>query len=256
MPTKEQFESAIFNGLRNACEDAVHFSGHISARIRPEYVVTMNVAKALFEIDHSGYGSNFTVKFEEKTAKFATACISHSNGRNIFSLVNSRYNTKRNGRIDIAVYDESGQRPICPIEVKDFEPSKVELALDLERNIQFLKINDVHTELSTVEFAFLASLEEHKNCVNKGNKDFGLRNLETRYRKMLADIIDNNNDITITIAAKTVAEDLLEDSFDHTKEGIDDYDFAEIVAEKYHYVGIIITVERPAPAANSICSTV
>lgn len=251
MPTKEQFESAIFKGLMNACEDAVHFSGHISAKIRPEYVVTVNVAKALFEIDYSGYGSNFTVRFEEKTAKFATACVPHSNGRDIFNLINSRYNTKRNGRIDIAVYDESGQRPICPIEVKDFEPSKLELALDLERNIQFLRVNDIHAELSTVEFAFLASLEEHKNCVNKGSKDFGLRSLETRYRKMLADIIADNNDIIITITARTVAEDLLEDSFDHTKEGMDDYDFAEMVAEKYHYVGIIITAERLVPVTSS-----
>lgn len=239
MPTALEFKNAIFQGLMNACDDAFHLTGS-PVKITPEYVVTVNVAKSLFNIDYSGYGNNFKVKIEEKTSVFATECVHHN--ANLFFKITNIVNTDRNGKIDIAIYSENGE-PICPIEVKDFAPQKSEIISDLIRNINILKLTDGSDQVSKVNFTFLALLEEHKNCVTKGNREFGLRSIEKEYYKKIAGLVKDYSDIRLIVEARTVAEDLIADDM-NSSDWESDYDFAEMIADKYHYVGIVITAER------------
>ena len=245
MPTQEEFQDAIFIGLQNACEDAFHFTGEINSKIKPEYIVTVNVAKGLFSLNNgqSGYGYEFTIKFEEDTSTFATACVPQMAAEDIFSMkLRGFQNTTRNGKIDICIYDQSGEKPICPIEVKDFNSSTSEILKDLERNLQLLELVDSSTGNSTLKFAFLATLEEHKNCLTEKNIEKGLSDIKKKYIKRLKPFLDKLKNYELIITTKTVAKNLvdIETSFS----GMDDMDIAERVAETYHYVGVIMTLNK------------
>lgn len=245
MPTKDEFQTAIFTGLTNACEDAYHFTGEVNSKIRPEYIVTVNVAKGLFTINgrQSGYGYEFILKFEEDTPTFAMACVPQMIADNIFNMKTRGFqDTDRSGKIDICVYDQSGDKPICPIEVKGFCPSKAEVVKDLERNLQLLELIDKETGASTLEFAFLAALEEHKNCLTEKNIDTGLAKVKAKYEKRLKTFKGKLKDIELTVTTKTVAKNLIAAGTSFA--GMDDMDIADRVAETYHFVGVIMTLEK------------
>lgn len=245
MPSREEFQTAIFTGLTNACEDAHHFTGEVNAKIKPEYIVTVNVAKGLFTINNglAGYGYEFIIKFEEDTPTFAMACVPQTVADDILNMkIRGFQDTDRSGKIDICVYDQFGDKPICPIEVKDFSPSKAEVLKDLERNLQLLELVDKETGTSTLEFAFLAALEEHKNCLSEKNIDKGLEIIKTKYEKRLKPFKDKLKDIEITVITKTVAKNLI--CAGTSFAGMDDMDIADRVAETYHFVGVIITLEK------------
>jgi len=245
MVTKTEIENVIFSGLTNACADAYHFTGEVNAKIKPEYIVTVNVAKEFFTINNgqAGYGHEFILKFEEDTTTFAMACVPQMVADDIFSIkIRGFQNTDRNGKIDICVYDQFGDKPICPIEIKDFNPSKAEILKDLKRNLQLLELVDKNTGASILKFAFLAVLEEHKNCLTEKNISKGLDKIKAKYEKRLKSFKDNLKDIKLTITTKTVAKNLIDETTSFA--GMEDMDIADRVAETYHFVGVVITLEK------------
>jgi hypothetical protein len=243
--TKYDIQEAIFLGLENACKDAYHFTGEVNAKIKPEYIVTVNIAKGLFSLNkgETGYGYGIIIKFEEPTATFATACVPRIIVEDLFNMkLGSLQNTERNGKIDICIYNESGERPICPIEVKDFNPSKGEVLSDIKRNLQLMQLDDTQTGGSILDYAFISTLEEHKNCFSKKNVDSGLKKVKLKYEKWVKPFNDNLTDIVISVDVKTVAHQLI--GPDTNFQGMDDMEIADRVAETYHFIGVIITLDR------------
>ena len=57
-------------GINDALKDTFAFSGAVDESISTEYLLTVNIAKALLKI-----GSRFKIQLEEKTEKFATNCM-------------------------------------------------------------------------------------------------------------------------------------------------------------------------------------
>lgn len=129
--------------------------------IKPEYLLSVKIAEQL-----ALSKSNYFIKLEEDTSIFAKSCVkSWNNG-----LVNDDcHNSKRNGKIDIAVYSNksntghSPKKPLFPIEIKNINPSKYNFLKDLERNIEFFNISDVNTGDSALELAYNVAIEEFKD---------------------------------------------------------------------------------------------
>lgn len=246
MPTIEEFQNAIFTGLENACNDAYHFTGEVNARIRPEYIVTVNVAKGLFTMNEgqTGYGYNLIIRFEERTENFAIACVPKMVATNVFDMKFRGYhNTERNGKIDLCIYDEFN-RAICPIEIKDFCPSNNEILKYLERNLQLMQLEDKDTGKSTLEFAFLATLEEHEKCITEDAINIGVRKIEEKYQKLLKSFQEKLDDIELLINVRTVAKNLI--GVQTNFAGMDEADRDDRLTEMFHFLGVILTLKRKA----------
>lgn len=244
-PNKKEFERLIFEGMRNSYRNAFSFSGEITTTIKPEYLVTVNIAQSINEINK--HNSNIIIiKLEESTWSFASSCVP------LFSNPNSLFNNhiremqdsqKRPGRVDIATYREVGsfdKRPFAVIEVKGFVKYVSTIYLDIIRNLEFFGISDKNTGSSRLEQSYMVFLHKHEGCIFERQKQDGILELKKTYEQYLLQL--NSfipKSLQWRIEADTIAKNLLDDSTDISEE---EGEYRS--QEAYHYIGVVIVLEK------------
>lgn len=252
MITFDEIEKKIFLGLTEACKDAFRFTGVINEQIEPEYILTVNIAKQLNEInsENSGFGEPLIIKVEEDTTTFASECVPLELWEDIFnSSLRDSHNACRNGKIDIAVYETvipknfENRVPKCPIEVKKFNPTKAEIIKDLIRNIDYFKVSDKTGE-NRLNKAYFTCLHHDKDCLFVGNKTKGI-DKAIKYYQTQTSILTKGltaENLKLRIEAQTVDEYLFNDN--DKFEGQDPDYISERAYESFHHIGILMIIER------------
>jgi hypothetical protein len=120
----QTFIEKLKKALIRSCYDAFIFSDDETSLIDAEYLITVNTAKAISELN-STY--NYKICLEHSTEKFSTSCppFLKKIPKNPFGyktiIRKGTLDTVRPGKIDIAVYknDPIIGPPMCAIEVKE-----------------------------------------------------------------------------------------------------------------------------------------
>lgn len=252
MIEKEEFEKLIFEGLRKSYLDAYSFTGQINSVIRPEYLITVNIAQSIDSINkrNKDFGSPLIIKLEEPTYRFAMACVP------LFSDPNSLFNNdirgvhdseERPGRVDLAIYEHTDntfdKKPYAVIEVKGFVNNVAIVKKDLERNLEFHGLLDNKTGASRLDTSYMVFIHQHEKCVLTTRKQEGINKLKGAYRNYLSNFRlfnDKSTALTFRVEADTIAEHLIDpDNNDWPEEVLQG-----IYEESYHYIGVLLVIEK------------
>lgn len=227
-----------------SCSDAVCFFGDETKLINAEYLLTVNAAKAINELNQY-FGTPYKIYLENDTKKFATACTplfgkeKAPNFLGYKSVLRTPSNTQRSGKIDIAVYtNPSGiDIPLCAIEIKGFNPSKRLIIEDLKRNSEYFSLA-CRTGSSALPFAAFIALHSYKGVWNDEKEQLNISKVKNRYEKY----INNNSsfkDLSHNIDAFTIRRGVLPDpnniyTQEHGLQGDEDY----------HFIGVVLTMKK------------
>jgi len=202
MTHKEKILAALEKALRQSCTDAHIFTGDETSLIAAEYLVTVNAAKEIGDVNDMG-GDPYKIHLEHKTSVFSNACpprIGRIGGKGLdrFRTFLSKAQYKkifRSGRIDIAIYKKSNQIldvPLCAIEVKGFKPSRRNVIKDLKRNAEYFSCND-ETGNSQISFTCFVALQNYGTTKTDLKAEMNLSRTRDKYEKYIADSNLPNN---------------------------------------------------------------
>lgn len=177
--------------MKTSCDDAFYFSDDETQLIDAEYLLTVNAAKAIKELNLD-FGSPYKICLENNTKKFASACtplIANVKSDNFLghkSVIRTPNNTRRSGKIDIAIYTDrnSIDIPLCAIEVKGFNPSKFLIIKDLERNAEYFGLSS-RTGESTLPFAVFIALHSYKRVLSDEKEQSNISKVKKRYQNCI-----------------------------------------------------------------------
>ena len=159
--------------LKQSCDDAFLFSDDETRLIDAEYLLTVNAAKAIQELN-TYFGTPYRICLENKTQTFCDACTSRfiykrDHGKKSIGLTKRGFvpDVKRPGEIDIAIYKEKNMEisSYCAIETKGFNPSKRLILMDLNRNLEYFSKHS-QTGKSKIEFTIYVALHSYKNTLS------------------------------------------------------------------------------------------
>jgi hypothetical protein len=227
----DKLDKAIFQGLRDACFESVRFNQFLYPDIKPEYLLTVNIAQSLL----AEFPDEFVIKIEEQTEDFKRTSTELGDLIRFFNTLKN-FVIERNGRIDIGLHNKLGDS-IGLIEVKGFNQPDNLIVKDIERIIDFL--SDTHG-LNNIYFGVSAFLVEHKMCCLKTKKQEGIDSFKDRYSKLIdSEFKEHYGTIDFKINVDTSYDELMTDE---EFESIDDEDMADTLKEKAHYIGVAIEV--------------
>lgn len=230
--------------MRTSCDDAHYFSDNEANLVNAEYLLTVNAAKAIKELN-TYFGDPYKIRLEDSICDFVTSCTpplarDPNSGSGFPRCVRRTNITKvQSGRIDIGVYtDQVGfDVPVCAIEVKGFNPPQNKIVRDLERNSEYFWVKST-TGSSTLPLAFFIAVHSFKGVFSDEKEIKNLRKIEKRYRGY----IDGHRELSrldhkidpFTIRRGTVPD--VDDVFvrEHGLQGDEDY----------HFVGVVVTTKR------------
>jgi hypothetical protein len=230
--------------MRTSCDDALYFSNDETQLIDAEYLLTVNAAKAIKDLNNY-FGTPYKIYLENDTRIFATACTplfgkrKADNFLGYRSILRTNNNTNRSGKIDIAVYTEKKgiDVPLCAIEVKGFNPSKSLIIEDLERNAEYFGLVS-KTGRSTLPFAIFLSLHAYKGVWDENKEKQNILKVKKRYERYIK---ENSKlaDLSHSVDAFTVRRGVLPDPNDphiqeHGLQGDEDY----------HFIGVVLTTKK------------
>lgn len=239
----KELNTSIFIGLRNAYENSRKFNGYINPYVKPEYLLTVNVAQAI--------SSDFDViiKLEESTENLKMESADKCDFIAYFNYI-SQYKdiaNLREGRIDLVLYEDEG-KAVYPIEIKGFDTplrNKQLLYFDIDRILIFLTDKTGSSNICFGTVAFIqelqASLESEiiqaaSNIINEYSSILGIvykDKLDSFRFEVYCEPIFNNLFKSID-EINSYAE---EDSDDQVS-------FADAIDEKGLYAGIIINITK------------
>lgn len=254
MSHRKQIEGKIREAMLQACDDMLAFCDEPSRELFAEYLLTVNVAKAIARLN-CYYADPYKVFLERSTRVFARECLRPvlfgSPVRNKQSqILKSRPKIDRNGRIDIAVYAEEpnsgyfGAQPICAIELKAFNPARKLVVKDLKRNLEFLRIAG-NTGPSVLCFASLAALHSFSKVANVADLEKNVDETKRKYEGWLSEL-SPIPDMEVHTQAFTVRKEML-------GRVVDEGEYEALDADtRHHFVGAIVTFSRrqPEPLGN------
>jgi len=234
--------SKLKEALKTSCNEAFYFSDNETKLIDAEYLLTVNAAKAIYELN-TYFGEPYKICLEHNTEKFSTACTpvygreSSDNCIGYRTIVQSKkYDSERSGKIDIAIYTKSqgSEHPLCAIEVKGFNPSKNLIIKDLKRNSEYFGISSA-TGTSSIKFTVFIGLHSYKGVWDDKREERNISKLRTRYEKYIGsanlECLSHKIDI-FTISRGTLP---VQDDPEWGLQGNEDYQF----------VGVILTTKKP-----------
>jgi hypothetical protein len=236
------FVNSIKAGMKAACDEMFEFSGEQGRSLDCEYLLTVNVARKI----HAGLsvtrGSPNRIFLEHRTRRFSSGCVplfgKGKGGSASRSILRKIKNTTRNGKIDIAVYDNGPiEMPVCAIELKGFNPSKTSVLADLRRNLEYLRFEDL-TGPNRLKYTFFAAMHSFPKTTSQAGCEKDIEGLKIRYERWIG-ALGALRDVKYDVATFTV-----ESAFD-VSAADDDETFFEL--EAHHFAGVIITFERKAP---------
>jgi hypothetical protein len=228
----QEYSASICNGLKNACIDSIRFNGFDFPDIKPEYLITVNVAQSI----KSSF-PELVLRLEESTSVVTDKCL--LNEGDIFAALRARnsFAVEREGRIDIVLYDSAyKERVLGILEIKGFNIDTTVLLLDVARICDFLRAP------SNIESGAVAFLQQDKKCYLVSQMDEGIQRNKEKYSKIIQTAMLNTS-FEFTVHCETVHENNLMDSFTDLN-GMEDADIADRLSECAHYVGIVIVVSR------------
>ncbi|MEI8278280.1 MAG: hypothetical protein WCG87_00880 [Bacteroidota bacterium] len=235
------FEKAIIDGMKTTIRDYISFKGpdHENEWSKPEYLATLNIAKSITRFN-SYPAEKIIIAIEENTSSFSNACVPQ-NFTDIYNNEFKSFNTDRNGKIDIAVYETYKKKPICTIEVKNFNPQDSVLILDLQRNAQYFTFQAKHN-ISIIQKTYVAYFKHYSDT----HTIDGMQNDLTKAKNDLDQIIQkakiDTSYLSIRIEAETIHENLLYSEKYSAEEIINDT--GDFYANAVHFIGVLGIFER------------
>jgi len=229
-------------GICSSISDAISFTENFSAIANAEYLITTNVAQKISELGPVKGSAPITIHLEMPTKDFASKCIplfkkqtlDKSPGfRKTKTLFRKPKNTKRNGRIDLTVLKTGGYEgtPVCAIEVKGVNPSRIPIIKDLKRNLEYFKVF-CETGESRIEFTAFCTIHTFNKSVLKSETQINF-NLTTKKYKAYVSELNIPSNVEFEIKSFTASEQLLNKS--DSQELYDD-----LSQELHHHVGVIV----------------
>jgi hypothetical protein len=148
--------------------------------------------------------------------------------------IGKRQNTKRNGKIDVAVYrDGAGHgKPVCAVELKGFNPQRRVVLEDLKRNAEYFDLS-CDSGTSQIAFTVFAALHSFQHVRNEESAKQNQNYLHTKYSKWLSEL-NSSNSYRANINVVTLSKCLADDQETPPSE-------EHIVAESYLHAGVMVT---------------
>ncbi|MPT34816.1 MAG: hypothetical protein E2604_06955 [Flavobacterium sp.] len=235
----------IFEGLRDACNTSFFFKNGDFTEIKPEYLLTVLVAKQFSDQNNL---DKFIIRLEEATEDFATSCVPETN---VDWEIPKRHNCNRNGRIDIAIYSPDTSKrifhsyaPLFPIELKGIDPTKSLVLEDLKRNMEYFLLEDEKTGKSILEVSYFACIEEAKKFIYEENKNEFIQKVERKYKNWTSNLKNllNHHNLDLNIYTKEVMSQLY--SKDIKCDSSEGNTIADFVDDWHYYVGVIVEIKK------------
>ena len=249
MNSYKEIEKKIYKGLKDTCVDAINFNGSFNAEVKPEYLITMNIAKAIGELNfYPGY--LFSFMQEEQTKEFATRCVPNIEWKDIFAptIFRTAQNTDRNGRFDIAIYEEDKENPLTAIEVKLINPSENDIKDDIKRLTEILHLQDNKTGCSKVKHTYFTCVELNEDVKFEKDAIENIKVVKTKYLGWTSNILTELSkeskiyaSTTHQVAALNIDESLLLTPEKRTGDDIFDGD---LYSQAKHFVGVIVRLTK------------
>ncbi|WET02745.1 hypothetical protein P0R33_00140 [Flavobacterium sp. YJ01] len=249
MRSYKDIEKKIYKGLQDTCVDAINFNGTFDAEVKPEYIITMNVAKAIGELNFYP-GSPFLIRPEERTKVFATRCVPDILWENIFAptIFRTAQNTDRNGRFDITVYEDDTEKPLTAIEVKLINPSENDIKDDIKRLSELLHLADKQTGNSKIKHSYFTCIELNEAIKFESETLENIKEIKTKYKGWLVSILAELAEVNVIfantkfeIAALSIDKSLLLTPEKRTGDDIFDGD---LYSQAKHFVGVIVRLTK------------
>jgi len=250
----------IKKAMKGTLRDIYLFDGDPREKIQAEYLFTVNVAKTLTERSQQS-GEPFKIRLEKKTGPLIKDCFPISRIERASMFEKSKiistaisYNALefRHGRVDIAVYKNNdaqsslGDRedsPLCVIELKAFNPSKVNILKDLERNIALLNLK-ANTGNNALTFTVFSSFEWFDE-LEIDNDEEHIQKALRKYQKIIDSLRldDELIEAKLDIFPVKKSHGDVYSNFEYNNGVVED--LSEIdPSTKHHYIGVIITFRK------------
>lgn len=204
---RNTLKKAIKRGMKNAFIDMIWFSDNPRDLIGAEYLITVNIAKAIaINLNTRSIAYSYKVYLEQSIEEFSNHCVPETietetnNGseREILGRTGG-HNKGNKGRIDIAVYKDiptntnrfvniESKTPYCAIEVKSCNANKSKILNDLKRNLKYFTFSDDTTGYSRIEYTVFAALHSYDNKLTKKNVRKRKKKLKDKYDQYLKEL--------------------------------------------------------------------
>ncbi len=249
MRSYKDIEKKIYKGLQDTCVDAINFNGTFDAKVKPEYIITMNIAKAIGELNFYP-SSPFLIRPEEQTKTFATRCVPDILWEDIFAptIFRTAQNTDRNGRFDITIYEHDTEKPLTAIEVKLINPTENDIKDDIKRLSELLHLADKQTGNSKIKHSYFTCIELNEAIKFESETLENIKKIKTKYtgwlESILAELVKVNVIFANTkfeIAALNIDKSLLLTPEKRTGDDIFDGD---LYSQAKHFVGVIVRLTK------------
>lgn len=229
--------------MKAACNDMLRFSDEPARKINAEYLLTVNVAKAIDELNMQP-ADPYKIYIEKPTRDFARDCLhpvvfGNPLVRGSSVLRKGRPSIKRNGRIDVVVYYNDpltayfGTQPLCAIELKGFNPTRALVVADLQRNLEFHKVFG-NTGESVLPFSLFSALHSFNSTYDEAGLLANLAKVDNFYKSLIPQVGDLNGH-EFRIQSFTVSRDLIGRVLDEGEE----HEALDTDA-RHHFVGAIV----------------
>nr|WP_314530168.1 hypothetical protein [uncultured Pseudomonas sp.] len=233
----------VKDAMAAACNDMLRFSDEPAREINAEYLLTVNVAKAIDELNMQP-ADPYKIYIEKHTRDFARDCLhpilfGKPLVRNSSVFRKGRPSIKRNGRIDVVVYYNDplttyfGTQPLCAIELKGFNPSRTLVVADLQRNLEFHKVVG-DTGESVLPFSLFSALHSFNSTYDEAGLRANLTKVHSFYKSLFPQVGDLSGH-ELTIRTFTVSHDLIGRVLDEGEE----HEALDTDA-RHHFVGAIV----------------
>ncbi|HHR6038079.1 TPA: hypothetical protein ACS70C_002471 [Providencia alcalifaciens] len=162
-------EKKLIEAMYQTIREFFHFTDEESRVLNVEYLLTVNVAKKLIEINE-GYPGPYRVYLEHPTKILQADCLPIAINGSMFSKSEIRIYDKyisRPGRVDVCVYKQDNvyKYPLFLVEVKGFNPRLGEVEKDIIRISQFMNAT-CNTGASLLKSSFFISLYRYEKVYN------------------------------------------------------------------------------------------
>ena len=242
-PMTSVFSEPLIKAMRTACDDMLRFSGDPARRLNAEYLFTVAVAKQIDRLNFF-YGDPYQIYLEKMTREFARDCIptvkfGSPMQRSSCKIRKSFPRLARNGRIDIAVYQNIsqstylGSQPVCAIELKGFNPAKNLVLKDLKRNLEFFSIIGP-TGASVLGSALFGALHCWPNIDSEYEQKQKHEELRARYKGWLSQLPKLSNihsSVAVHEVRKNLEGEVVEDEGCHVLDRECRHNFAGVIVE-------------------------
>lgn len=232
--------------MRTSCDDVHYFSDDEAELVNAEYLITVNAAKAIQELN-TCFGTPYKIRLEAHVKTFSASCtplmarILDPDGLPRKSVIRKVRPAADSRRIDIAIYRDQNSIdiPVCAIEVKGFDPSANLITKDLERNSEYFWLKS-NTGDSMLPFTFFIALHSYKNVLNDNKENRNIDKIKGRYQGYIerSPILNRlHHDIDVFTIRRGIVPDV-DDLYDENHELQGD--------EDYHFIGVVVTTKRKA----------